>query len=179
MHGLCRRVFSTSRWSVFDMSVVSLIIVLSLFHGITTFFKIFERNPRVKIFNSSIPGHCYDTGKILKTSGAFNTISDYVILPLPIHAVYKLQMKKTKKLLVILVFTFGLWYVFAIHTIALSFANASISAPAFATIGFCGSTAEKLQQRYLVGSAYNSHMGVSLHHFKCLPPSSMSFPGTY
>ncbi|KAF1957632.1 hypothetical protein CC80DRAFT_534833 [Byssothecium circinans] len=56
-------------------------------------------------------------GKILKTSGAFNTISDYVILLLPIHAVYTLQMKKKKKLPVILVFTFGL------------------CAPAFATIG--------------------------------------------
>ncbi|KAF2657497.1 hypothetical protein K491DRAFT_703375 [Lophiostoma macrostomum CBS 122681] len=114
---LYRRVFSTNRRSVFDMSVVSLIIIISLFYGITTFFKIFECNPRAKIFDASIPGHCYDIGKILKTSGAFNAISDYVILFLPIHAVYNLQMKKKKKLLVVLVFTFGL------------------CAPAFATVG--------------------------------------------
>jgi hypothetical protein len=63
------------------------------------------------MFDSSIPGHCYDIGTILKASGAFNTVSDYIILLLPCHAVHQLQMKKKKKLLVILVFTFGLWYV--------------------------------------------------------------------
>lgn len=108
---LYRRVFSTHRGSVFDIAVISLIVILSLFYGITTFFKIFECNPRAKMFNSSIPGHCFDIGKILKSSGAFNTASDFVILLLPLHAVQKLQMKKKKKLLVILVFTFGLWYV--------------------------------------------------------------------
>jgi len=108
---LYRRVFSTARWSLFDMAIVFLITVLSLFYGITTFFKIFECSPRAKIFDSSIPGHCYDIGKILKTSGAFNTVSDFLILLLPFHAVHKLQMSKQKKTLVILVFTFGLWYV--------------------------------------------------------------------
>lgn len=46
---------------------------------------------------------------LLNASGLFNTITDYIILLLPMHAAYKLQMNRTKKLLVVAVFTFGLW----------------------------------------------------------------------
>jgi hypothetical protein len=108
---LYRRVFVTHRWSWFDIATISLIVILALFYGITTFFKIFECSPRAKIFNMALPGHCYNVGKILKTSGAFNTISDFFILLLPVQAVRKLQMSKQKKILVVLVFTFGLWCV--------------------------------------------------------------------
>jgi hypothetical protein len=44
-------------------------------------------------------------------SGIFNTISDWIILLLPIHAVSRLQMDKVKKVLVVLAFTSGMWYV--------------------------------------------------------------------
>jgi hypothetical protein len=108
---LYRRVFVTHRWSWFDMSIITLIVVLTFFYGITTFFKIFECAPRAKIFNMALPGHCFNVGTILKTSGAFNTVTDFLILLLPVHAVRKLQMSKQKKILVVLVFTFGLWYV--------------------------------------------------------------------
>jgi hypothetical protein len=47
---------------------------------------------------------------LLNASGLFNTITDYIILLLPMHAAWKLQLNRTKKLLVIAVFTFGLWY---------------------------------------------------------------------
>jgi len=115
---LYRRVFISHRWSWFDISTVTFIILLALFYGITTFFKIFECSPRAKIFNMALPGHCYNVGTILKTSGAFNTVTDFLILLLPVKAVQKLQMSKQKKVLVVLVFTFGL------------------CAPIFATIGF-------------------------------------------
>jgi hypothetical protein len=108
---LYRRVFVTHRWSCFDITTITLIVILSLFYGITTFVKIFECAPRAKIFNMSLPGHCFDIGRILKTSGAFNSISDFFILLLPVQAVRKLQMSKQKKVLVVLVFTFGLWCV--------------------------------------------------------------------
>jgi hypothetical protein len=161
---LYRRVFSTHHGSVFDIAVISLIVILSLFYGITTFFKIFECNPHAKMFDASLPGHCYDIGKILKASGAFNTVSDYIILLLPCHAVHKLQMKKKKKLLVILVFTFGLWYALTITLAGLFPAKFSLQCTCLCHSWICGSIAEKLQQRYLVGPAHYSLMGVCFNH---------------
>ncbi|KAF2810903.1 putative integral membrane protein [Mytilinidion resinicola] len=115
---LYRRVFSPKRWSPFDIAITVLIVILIGFYGITTFVKIFECNPRAKIADASIPGHCVDLAAVLKTSGSFNFITDFLILFLPVHAVWKLEMGRRKKALVVFVFTFGL------------------CAPIFATIGF-------------------------------------------
>ncbi|KAI0841292.1 hypothetical protein F5Y06DRAFT_261192 [Hypoxylon sp. FL0890] len=115
---LYRRVFSPVRWSMFDIAIVTLIVVIFGFYGSTTIVKIFECSPREKIWNSSLPGKCVPTKWILNISGGFNTVTDYLILLLPVHAVRQLQMNKMKRLLVVLAFTFGL------------------CAPIFATIGF-------------------------------------------
>ncbi len=66
-------------------------------------------NPREKIWNKSVPGKCIQMAWILNISGGFNTATDYLILLLPIHAVRKLQLNRTKKVIVVLAFTFGLW----------------------------------------------------------------------
>lgn len=108
---LYRRVFSPKRWSPFDIAITFLVVILIGFYGSTTFVKIFECNPRAKIADSSIPGHCVDLSTVLKTSGSFNFITDFLILFLPVHAVWKLRMSRRKKALVVFVFTFGLWYV--------------------------------------------------------------------
>jgi hypothetical protein len=115
---LYRRVFSPKHWSPFDIAITFLVVILIGFYGSTTFVKIFECNPRAKIADSSIPGHCVDLSTVLKTSGSFNFITDFLILFLPVHAVWKLQMSRRRKALVVFVFTFGL------------------CAPVFATIGF-------------------------------------------
>ncbi|KAI1378858.1 hypothetical protein F4677DRAFT_443341 [Hypoxylon crocopeplum] len=115
---LYRRVFSPIRWSMFDIAIVALIVLVFSFYGSTTVVKIFECNPREKIWNSTLPGKCVDISLILNISGGFNTVTDFLILLLPIHAVWKLQMDKFKRVLVVLAFTFGL------------------CAPIFATIGF-------------------------------------------
>lgn len=109
---LYRRVFSPIRWSKFDLTIVTLIVIIFGFYGTTSLVKIFECNPRAKIWNPSVPGKCVDIHIILNVSGAFNTVTDYLILLLPIHAVLKLQMDRLKRVLVVLAFTFGLWYVF-------------------------------------------------------------------
>ena len=135
---LYRRVFSTHHRSWFDRSIITLITVLALFYGITTFFKIFECAPRAKIFDMALPGHCYNVGTILVASGAFNFATDFLILLLPVNAVQKLQMSKQKKLLVVLVFTFGLWYVVPNYLLLVpcTVKLTRTSAPVFATIGF-------------------------------------------
>ncbi|KAI1073452.1 hypothetical protein F5B20DRAFT_515773 [Whalleya microplaca] len=115
---LYRRVFSPIRWSMFDIAIVTLIVLIFGFYASTTIVKIFECNPRDKIWNSDLPGKCVKMNWILNISGGFNTVTDYLILFLPIHAVRRLQMDRLKQVLVVLAFTFGL------------------CAPIFATIGF-------------------------------------------
>ena len=110
---LYKRVFSPKPGSPFDIAITLLVVILIGFYGSTTFVKIFECNPRAKIADSSIPGHCVDLSTVLKTSGSFNFITDFLILFLPVHAVWKLRMSRRKKALVVFVFTFGLWYVWA------------------------------------------------------------------
>ena len=108
---LYRRVFSPHRWSAFDIVIVALIAVIFAFYAITSMVKIFECWPRNKIWNKSLPGKCVQMKWILNISGGFNTITDWMILLLPVHAVSRLQMDNLKKVLVILAFTFGLWSV--------------------------------------------------------------------
>ncbi|KAI1814029.1 hypothetical protein GGS20DRAFT_550281 [Poronia punctata] len=113
-----RRVFSPIRWSLFDMAIVFLIVLLALFYTATSIVKIWECVPRDKIFNNNIPGHCIDTPMLLNVSGLFNTITDFIILLLPTNAVWNMSMEVKKKVIVVLVFTFGL------------------TAPAFSLVGF-------------------------------------------
>ncbi|KAK7729249.1 hypothetical protein SLS53_009314 [Cytospora paraplurivora] len=103
-----RRVFSPIRWSWFDITIVALIILMVGFYGSITIAKILECQPRDKIWNNSLPGKCIQIALILNISGGFNTVTDYIILLLPVHAVWRLQMNKTKRILVVLAFTFGL-----------------------------------------------------------------------
>ena len=106
---LYRRVFSPRRWSPFDISIIFLIVLFILFYTSTTLVKIWECNPRAKIYNPKLPGTCVEVSILFDISGAFNTMTDLIILLLPVKAVWKLNMKTRGKVLVVLVFTFGLW----------------------------------------------------------------------
>ncbi|KAF3400641.1 hypothetical protein DPV78_005880 [Talaromyces pinophilus] len=105
---LYRRVFSPVRWSPFDCIIVALIAIMTSFYISTCIVKIMQCTPRSKIWDSSTHGTCINESALLNTSGFFNTITDYIILILPIHSVLRLQLSRTKKMLVVLVFTFGL-----------------------------------------------------------------------
>lgn len=106
-----RRVFSPIKWSWFDNTIVGLIALMAGFYIAITIAKIFECQPRDKIWNASLPGHCIEISMILNISGGFSTITDYIILLLPVQAVYQLNITPQKRILVILAFTFGVWYV--------------------------------------------------------------------
>ncbi|KAI1759339.1 hypothetical protein GGR53DRAFT_523934 [Hypoxylon sp. FL1150] len=105
---LYRRVFSPCPWSPFDKTIVSLGVVLILFYTATDIVKIWECAPREKIFDSKIPGSCIDTPMLLVVSGIFNTTTDFILLLLPTKAMWGAHMKLSKKLKVVLAFTFGL-----------------------------------------------------------------------
>ncbi|KAI3317137.1 hypothetical protein HD806DRAFT_515890 [Xylariaceae sp. AK1471] len=103
-----RRIFSPIRWRVFDLIIVFLITLLSLFYTASNIAKIWECIPRAKIFDPTIPGHCIDIGTLINVSGLFNTVTDFIILVLPVKAVWKMNMSLQKKVKIVFVFTFGL-----------------------------------------------------------------------
>lgn len=106
---LYRRVFSPNKGSKFDITCVALIVMVIGFYGSTSIVKIWQCLPREKIWNKAVPGKCLQLKLILNISGAFNMVTDYLILLLPIQAVRSLQVSRTKRLLIVLAFTFGLW----------------------------------------------------------------------
>ena len=72
---------------------------------------------------------------LLNASGLFNTITDLIIVLLPVKAVWNMKMEKKRKITVVLVFTFGLWYVFRLRCDCASTYSCE-SAPAFSLVGF-------------------------------------------
>ncbi|KAL8685188.1 MAG: hypothetical protein Q9224_005921 [Gallowayella concinna] len=102
----------------FDWVLRSFIAVLTGFYVATTFVKIWECSPRERIWNNSVPGRCVEIPNLLNTSGLFNTITDLVILLLPIKLVWNLQTSIRQKVGIVAVFTLG------------------FCAPVFSTIGF-------------------------------------------
>ncbi|TVY20112.1 hypothetical protein LARI1_G001932 [Lachnellula arida] len=103
-----RRVFVPHRWGFFDIVLRTFEAILIFFYFSITVVKIFECNPRARIWNKKLHGTCINIDTMLNSSGLFNMITDILILLVPIKSVWKLQMKKAKKLRVVLVFTFAL-----------------------------------------------------------------------
>ncbi|KAJ8121149.1 hypothetical protein ONZ43_g2326 [Nemania bipapillata] len=99
---LYRRVFSPHRRSAFDNGIIATAVAIFLFHVASTIVKIFECTPRAKIYNSDIKGTCVNISVFLTAIGAVWSMT------LPFH----------KKVIVVIVFTFGL------------------AAPAFSLYGF-------------------------------------------
>jgi hypothetical protein len=105
-----RRVFVPRRRSAFDIFLrICEVSIIGFYIAITT-VKIFECNPRERIWDRTIPGTCVDVGSLLNASGFFNLLTDTIVLLIPIRCVWNLKMKRKKKLLVIMVFTVGSMY---------------------------------------------------------------------
>ncbi|MCJ1254201.1 hypothetical protein MMC24_002015 [Lignoscripta atroalba] len=101
------RVFSPRRWSGLYVMIRLYIIISFLFYFSITIVKIFECTPRPRIWDRSVPGTCINLSILLNVSGAFNTISDVLILIIPVNAVWNLNLSTKKKVGVCLVFTVG------------------------------------------------------------------------
>ncbi|KAL9609955.1 MAG: hypothetical protein Q9167_005307 [Letrouitia subvulpina] len=105
---LYRRVFMPHKLTLFDWVTRVFMAILCAFYFASTVAKIWECTPRSKIWNKKIPGHCVDRSKLFLSSGIFNTVTDFIILLIPVQAVWKLKMDTKRKLGIILVFTIGL-----------------------------------------------------------------------
>ncbi|KAF7173264.1 hypothetical protein CNMCM5623_005491 [Aspergillus felis] len=64
----------------------------------------FERN-----WNPTLPGHCASQNVAFSTIGAFNLMTDVMIMVLPLHFIWKLQMSTATKLALYGIFGMGLF----------------------------------------------------------------------
>lgn len=76
-------------------------------YSVTTAVLIAMCKPREKLWNLLLPGHCFDFNSLFTATGVFNVLSDFAILILPIHPLWKLQMPLKRKLSVAAVFATG------------------------------------------------------------------------
>ncbi|KAL6714542.1 hypothetical protein ACLMJK_007967 [Lecanora helva] len=104
---LYRNVFSPHRKGAFDLTIRVFIVFLCLFYLSTTIVKIWECNPRERIWNKSVEGTCVNVPALLDASGICNTLTDIIILLMPIHVVWNLKTTYWKKVGVVLVFSVG------------------------------------------------------------------------
>lgn len=68
--------------------------------------------PFEKNWNPTLPGHCASQNVAFSTIGAFNLLTDVMIMALPIRFVWKLQMSLATKLAVVGIFGLGILCVF-------------------------------------------------------------------
>jgi hypothetical protein len=65
--------------------------------------------PFQKNWNPTLPGHCASQNVAFSTIGAFNLITDVMIMVLPLHFIWKLQMSTATKLALYGIFGLGLF----------------------------------------------------------------------
>ena len=104
---LYRRIFSPQKKSRFDRGIRLFIVILSLFYVANTFLKIFQCTPRSRIWDKRVPGKCLNLGNVLTASGAFNTLTDILLLAIPVKVSWNLNTSAKRKVGVVLLFTFG------------------------------------------------------------------------
>jgi hypothetical protein len=101
------RLLVPTRWSPLWTTIQIFIGISASFYTAITLTKIFQCNPRDKAWGKSVPGHCIDLPILLQVSGLFNTISDALILLVPVKAVWGLRLSWWKKAGVCAIFGIG------------------------------------------------------------------------
>lgn len=101
------RVFTPRRLDKLSIIIKTLILIVCLFYVTLTISKICQCIPRERIWNKTIPGKCVNLPGLLDSSGLFNIISDVCIILIPLKGVWHLQMTRSRKIGVYLMFTVG------------------------------------------------------------------------
>ena len=68
-------------------------------------------NPVEKQCKPTIPGHCHPNTVLWLTSAIPSVIIDLILLLLPLPLLWRLQMKKSHRILIMTVFACGYWFV--------------------------------------------------------------------
>ncbi|KAF2713714.1 hypothetical protein K504DRAFT_498509 [Pleomassaria siparia CBS 279.74] len=101
------RLLIPTRWSPLWTTIHIFIGISLSFYSAITLVKVFQCSPVRKAYAKTTPGHCINVPILLIVSGLFNTISDALILLVPIKACWNLKMSWKKKVAVCAVFTIG------------------------------------------------------------------------
>ncbi|KAF2648199.1 hypothetical protein K491DRAFT_671022 [Lophiostoma macrostomum CBS 122681] len=101
------RVFVARRRSCLHTTIWICTVISASFYIALTLAKIWQCKPIRKAYHKEMPGHCVNVGRVLQVSGSFNTVSDAVILLLPVQMIWNLQLDLRKKIAVWAVLTFG------------------------------------------------------------------------
>jgi hypothetical protein len=108
------RLFAPSRSANRAMFFGSWATIASTFtaYVIFVFWTLFYCTPRRMIWFKLIPGgKCHDVNNIILSQGAFNMVSDIVILLLPTASLWRLNVPLSKKIFITSMFATGLLYV--------------------------------------------------------------------
>ena len=82
---------------------VRVMIVFMFTHGLVFLMLIiFQCRPINSIWDKTIDGKCLPTDVVIFTGAALSIVEDFIILLLPVHELWKLQMSNKKKLGIIL-----------------------------------------------------------------------------
>ncbi|KAL8792392.1 MAG: hypothetical protein Q9195_005006 [Heterodermia aff. obscurata] len=100
------RVFSPARRVRF--AILAVLLANVAFYIIGIFVEIFRCNPRRKIWLTWIEGKCISQIAANIAGAVWNTVSDFVILILPLNTVRALKIKKSAKIGTIAIFATGL-----------------------------------------------------------------------
>jgi len=93
---------------MYRIAIFSLLTLVALFAVATTVAGVFQCIPVDKAWNKSKKGHCYNLVDAWYSNAVFSITTDFLILMLPMHMVYKLQRERGEKLLLYGVFGLGL-----------------------------------------------------------------------
>ena len=90
-------------WVICAVSVLTI-----MFYIASTTFRILACIPREKIWEPSVPGTCINSAAGIISSAVLNSISDFVLLIIPLNRIWRLQVPRHKKWQVSTVFATGL-----------------------------------------------------------------------
>lgn len=76
--------------------------------------------PFAKNWDPTLEGHCASQNVAFSTIGAFNLVTDLLIMLLPVHFIRKLQMSPATKLGLYMIFGLGFLYVISFFTLRLA-----------------------------------------------------------
>jgi hypothetical protein len=86
----------------------SLLTIVGLFALATTIAGVFQCVPVQKAWAKTKKSHCYNLVDAWYSNAVFSIVTDFIILFLPLHMVYKLQKAKQEKILLYAVFSVGI-----------------------------------------------------------------------
>ena len=72
-------------------------------------FGVFQCNPVRKHFEPELPGHCVPTSTLWLSGAIPSVIIDFLLLVLPLPMLWRLKMKMSRRILIMMVFVSGYW----------------------------------------------------------------------